>query len=121
MLADAFEAAHLGQPEQKRPTPLKMLRSQNPPAIKRLPPTKTATDGSYMVSRLIMYDTYLLDTNTGEHLGRITKQEVVGKNMKRFTTTLGTYIVSPDMSVVKGKYGKQSIFNHTVCIVNAMS
>lgn len=121
MLATAFEAVHLGQPVPERPTPLKMLPSHNPPAIERLPPTKKVADDAYTVSRFLMNDTCLLDITTQAHLGRITKREIVGQNMMRLTTTLGTYIVSPNMTVFRGKNQKQSIFGHTVSIVNAMS
>eukprot|EP00966_Prymnesium_polylepis_P079746 1847949-Prymnesium_polylepis.1 len=121
MLTASFDAVFLGQPEPQRPTPLKMLPPHNPPAIARSNATKTvAVDAGCSVSRFLMDDTLLVDDTAQVQLGRITRQEIVGSNMQRIVTTIGTYIVAPDMSVSRGKYERQSIHGHMVRIVNAI-
>ena len=67
-----------------------------------------------------MDDTFLLDVTTETPLGRITRQEIVGTNMRRIVTTLGTFVVHPDMVVSRGKHLRQSIHGHQVKIVNEM-
>ena len=114
MLTASFDAVYLGQPEPQRLTPLKMLPLHNPPAIERPNPTKTvAVDPGCSVSRFLLDDTFLMDVTTEVPLGRITRQEIVGSNLRRIVTTLGTYIVKPDMSVSRGKYKRQSIHTAT--------
>ena len=121
MLTASFDAVYLGQPEPpQRPTPLKMLPLHNPPAIERPMPTKTVVDAECNVSRFLMDDMILMDVTIDAPLGRTTRQDIVGSNMRRIVTTLGTYIVNPDMSVSRGKYQRQSIHGHTVSIANAM-
>ena len=123
MLAAAFEAAYSEKPEPSRPTPLKMLPLHNPPAIIRKPVVKKKTsvvDFECSVSRCIMDDTFLVDDDNHTHLGRIIRQKPVGQNMQRISTTLGTYMIAPDMSVIRGRHGLQSISGHKVSIVNEM-
>eukprot|EP00966_Prymnesium_polylepis_P066934 1553610-Prymnesium_polylepis.1 len=67
-----------------------------------------------------MDDTFLVDDDNHTHLGRIIRQKPVGQNMQRISTTLGTYMIAPDMSVIRGRHGHQSISGHKVSIVNEM-
>ena len=120
MLAAAFDAVYLGQPEPQRATPLKMLPMHNPPAIERPSKTVAVVDTDCSVSRFLLDDTFLLDVTTETPLGRITRQEIVGTNMRRIVTTLGTFVVHPDMVVSRGKHLRQSIHGHQVKIVNEM-
>ena len=121
MLAASFDAVYLGQPEPKRPTPLKMLPMHNPPAIERPSKTVALADTECSVSRFLLDDTFLPDVTTETPLvGRITRQEIVGSNMRRIVTTLGTFVVQPDMVVSRGKHLRQSIHGHQVKIVNEM-
>lgn len=120
MLAASFDAVYLGQPEPQRTTPLKMLPMHNPPAIERASKTVAVADTECSVSRFLLDDTFLLDVTTETPLGRITRQDIVGSNMRRIVTTLGTFVVHPDMVVSRGKHLRQSIHGHQVKIVNEM-
>ena len=56
-----------------------------------------------------------------DHLHLAILRGELGSNMQRIVTTLGTYLVHPNMVVSRGKHLRQSIHGHQVKIVNEMS
>ena len=120
MLSTIFDAVAAGLSEPPITRHIAMPLHQ-PPSINRDNTVSHHLERYSPVHRNLTNDTWLFDTTDNLELGRIMLNDTTNENRTKITTTHGAFIVNPTtMSVLRGKYGKKSIYGHVLSVYTSM-